>query len=156
MYTFNHCFNLLTDHQKEAFNNEFMKSNGTDVKLSEFYNKKFNSFKNFLEDSFLWSDTEQGFKFWLDISNQHGHNMQYVYVFYKGDGTEKLITAPDDESAISKCKELKQGEYSSLFKTSFLTPITGSVIFRYIPIFNNNLLLSPEEEPLDESYKALH
>ena len=81
--------------------------------------------------------------------------MQNVYIFYKGDGTEKLITAPDDESAISKCKELKQSEYSSLFKTAFLAPITGTIVFRYPPILGENLIYKPEEEPLDESYKAL-
>jgi hypothetical protein len=64
MYTFHQCYDLLNDYQQKAFTEEFCKNKQEFLLTSKFYNKEFSSFRDFLSEAFLWTETEQGYDYW--------------------------------------------------------------------------------------------
>ncbi|MBW2472141.1 MAG: hypothetical protein JRE18_08690 [Deltaproteobacteria bacterium] len=61
------CYNIMTELEQRRWQGAVIYGGGINYVL----NKKYATFKEFLELSFVWSDTKEGHDYWEEISKKY-------------------------------------------------------------------------------------
>jgi len=61
------CYSVMTELEQRRWQGAVIHGGGINFIL----NKKYNTFKEFLETSFIWGNTKEGYEYWEEISKKY-------------------------------------------------------------------------------------
>ena len=61
------CYQAMTELEQRRWQGAVIYSGG----INHLLNKKFDTFKDFMEESFIWGNTKEGHQYWEEISEKY-------------------------------------------------------------------------------------